>query len=362
MKKQDQPKKVERHPQGNTGKKTRISHTLLLRLSIATVLVNFVLLCIIGTTAKMMFRSSQEEYLLEINNNITTTIEQTMESFLSVTRVLAQNDNIITILEESDQRNPMHENPLADTVAKEMNKVAMLYPGDVVYTAILDIEQDGYLLSSGGYSDSSFSFQTRPYYAAVTTKAAYVTEPYLDTETGTLVVSVCYPVFSDNGTILGIVLLDLSTSFVSQLVLNSSFGDSGHSVILDNQNNIIASEETSAIGGSYTTLNISGSSLDSELSNPTGKLVEYDRNNVGEIGTTAHVGDYGWKILTGMNYREYDSNVTEILRLLLSTMVISAIVVVLMAFYNVKSSLKPLAEIKEAMHQLATGNTSYEFD
>ncbi len=347
------------HIQKKERRKT-ISQVMLFRLTIATVIVNFLLLCIIGTYTKNLFRNAKEEYLLEISANISSTINQTMEEYISVTRVLAQGETIGQVLAESTKANPMHQHSMSDIAVKEMGKVAALYSGDVVYIALLSVAQDGYLLSSGGYSDASFSFATRPYYQAVTTKSAYVTEPYLDVETGTLVVSVTYPVFADNGSVTGVILLDLSTSFVSQLVVDSHFGDSGHSAILDANNNIIACSDSSLVGQPYTQLGFTG--LDSHIATPSASLIKYTHEGTEEIGSVRTVGTYGWKVITGMDYREYDDNSINTLRMLLWNMIVSAIVVVVMALNTVRTSLKPLADIKKAMHELSMGNTHYELD
>ncbi len=343
-------------------KRKSLSGTMLFRLTVATVATNFLLLCIIGTYAKVKFREEKGIYLQEISSNISSTITYAMEEYVSISKVLAESQGIIQLMEESSKASPMHQNPEASGIVGELSRIAPQHSQEIVFLALLDVEQDGYLMHTGDYSDDSFSFATRPYFSAVTQRRTIITEPYVDVVLGAVVVTVCSPVYASQGEVVGAILLDISTDFISQLIQESSFGVTGDSIVLDAQSSIIAHEDGSHIGENISVMAYQGSEIEKELTQPSGNLTEFVHESQDMIATVGTVGDFGWKLITSMTYREFDQNSIDILRMLLAMMLLSAVVVLWLAYFTVKKALDPIGQLKSAMHQLAVGNTHYEFE
>lgn len=110
-----------------------------------------------------------QNYLIEICNNIASTIETRIEKYVSLSETIALNNEIIQLLEMSDKENPMQShdivnNYLTYSSAIERNESAILNIG------IVDIDQDAFIQHDGAMSGSSWSFPTRPFYTAVTSQ------------------------------------------------------------------------------------------------------------------------------------------------------------------------------------------------
>ncbi|MFI3249461.1 MAG: methyl-accepting chemotaxis protein [Eubacteriales bacterium] len=343
-------------------KRGSVSKKLIGRLVGVMMVINIFVLIVVGVFIDQVLVASETDYLDEIGSNISHSIAQTMEQFLTVTKVLAQSESVIKILEESDQYNEMVDNENAAVVVKEMEKIANEFPDEILFVGIFDLEQDGYLMHDGDYSDDSFSFAEWDYYAPINTKQAYVTDPYFDTEIDEMLMSVCYPVFSDQGEILGITLVDISAEFIAELIISSDFGKTGNSVVVDSNNSILGHDDPTKIGSDFSVLGISGTEISQEMSNPSGELAEFSLNGVNRIGTVAQVGEYGWTILTGLDRAEFKEK-SNLIRVVLACLLLaSTVVTVVIAAITVAVSLKPLEYVKEAMNQLKQGHIHYEFD
>lgn len=339
-----------------------VAKTMIQRLGLLTVVVNVFLLLVVGEMTKDALREKEGDYLKEIVENISGDLEHTLDEFVSVSMVLAQNDTLIELLEESTKSKPMHLNDKAQTIINGMNNVANQYLGDVMFIGVMSVAQDGYIANDGDYSDDSFSFAQWDYYTPVQTKQPYITTPYLDTEINDMVVSVCYPVFSSNGTVLGIVFVDLSIHFVAELMAAAHFGESGSSFVVGSNNQIIGHESTSYIAQDVSVLSLSGDDIAREISNPSETLIEFYMSDVARIGEVGKVGNYDWTIVTSINSSEFNFASNEIRVILLALLTGSVVATLVLAAVTVSVSLKPMHYIQSAMHALSNGDTHYQLD
>lgn len=344
------------------GKRTKISRGLIAKIAVVALILNVISLFVIGARISNVLYTLETNYLEEISLNIADNIEMTLAEFQAITQVLAKNDSIITLLEESTKSYPMHDNPLASVVVDQMAQVAGDFSNSIYYIGVFDVDQDGYLMHDWDYSDDSFSFKEWDYYEPVVTKAACITEPYLDTEINEMVLSVCYPVFSHNNEVLGIVLIDISISFIENLIVSSGFNETGSSFILSADKSVLAHSQTNYIGQSSSALNLVGQDLDLQINQPTGSLVEFTQSSTKKVGLVGDVGDNGWRIITSMDYSEFTTNENDILIILLCSLLATTVLTMVIVGLTVQSSLRPLEQINEAMGQLSLGNIHYVCD
>lgn len=306
-------------------KNTSVAQKVIIFMTLIMLTINSVTMVVIQNIMEESLIEIEHKYLSEIVKNISNTSELTVMQYVAVCDSLAQNSDFIQILLESDQYNPMQDNPLARTVANDMNDVMTSYGDKIMSMAIFDIEQDAYLLNTGVASGDDFSFKDRPYYAPVYTKKYVVTEPYLDILTNGLVVTIATPIFNEEE-VLGVVGLDLPIDFISTLVIDSSYGSTGRSLVLDETNKIIAYSDPSYINSNYSELNLVGEQLERELLSPTGKLVEYDMMGETRLGMVSRIDSLGWIVLTAMDYAEFDQISYIIVLLMVLSVMISVVI------------------------------------
>ncbi len=335
-------------------KKTTIVKKVVLRLLLTIFLVNLISIPFIVIYSAAQLNTANEKYMDEVVSNISSTIETTMHEYKIAAEIMAENRSIIALLEESNKSFPMAQNPNMSLLLEEMSAIYSDFEGAVDLIGLADVDQDAYITHQGQSSDTSLSISTRPYYSAITTKDTVVTEPYTHATTGNTVVSVAAPVFSSNGAVLGCVIINIPTSFISQLI--TTIGDSGGSWVMDSSTTVLAHTNSSFIGKTYSAVGITGDEFTSELSNPTGELISFQLNGVERKGSLGTIDSLGWILVAGIDKTEFEEEVADLAFVLLICQIINAAVFLVMSGVSVYIPLKPMGELNAAMLEMSKGN------
>lgn len=341
-------------------KKEKIASTMLKKLALVTILINTILLIVVGFVSRNYLTTKEENYLNEIVSNISNVIETTLGEYVSIADVIALNPDVVKLLEASSKDYPMNSHgDLTECTLSFMSAIKAKMPS-ILNIGICDIEQDAFLLQDGTASASSFSFASRPFYSAVTARQSTITDPYIDGVTNQLVITLSSPVFSENNTILGVVLIDLSLDFIVDLVGNSGFGETGKSLVADHNGNLIACMDYEFIGTSYSNLGVSGAALEREVANPTGSFIEIFTNGNYSIAQVKNIGNTDWVLVTSIETPEFYSDANQLLTLLFCLLLGSTIITLAIVAITIQKSIKPIEYIRNAMAQLSKGNTNIQ--
>ncbi len=287
-------------------KQINIAQKAIITIAFVMLIVNGVTMNIIKSVTERTMIATEEKYLNEIVKNISNTAEKTVMEYVTNCEILAKNLDVIALLHASDEENSMVDHPLKEPVVTEMENIITTFDERLMSMAIFDLEEDAYMLNTGVVSGEDFSFRERPYFEVMYTQEPMITAPYLDVLTNGLVVTIAVPVI-DQGVSLGVVGMDLPIDFMESMVEESSYGDSGRSLVLAEDNTILAYADSSYINFSYSALNLVGAELERELENPTGQLVQYEMNGDQRLGLVVTVDTLGWKVLTAMDYSDFDT-------------------------------------------------------
>lgn len=343
--------------------KSSISKKMIQRLTIVILIVNTTVLCVIGSNVRRTSSEQEAKYLTELVENISYHIYETMSGYKSMAELISFDPEIQTLMEESTSSSPMQNHSNSTGVLQELNAIYNHEDGILINVALIDLDQDGYLIHSGAYSESGgFDFASRPYYSAVTSRSTVMTSPYQDVSSGQIVVTVATPVFSVKNEVLGAIVLDIDVNFISDLMLESHFNKTGYSIVVDENNMVLGAETLSVIGSDLSTLQISGEDFENELLNPTYDKIQFQIAGVDRIGQVAKIGNTDWRLISSIDKVEYDETTNDMVFLLLFMQIISTIFILLVSSFTVKTSLKPLHYLRKAMEELSRGNTKYEFD
>lgn len=338
-------------------KKETIVGKVTKSLGLTMFAVNFVAVCIVVNLASAMMNSSEENLILEVVDNITSTVETTMTAYFNTAETLAANQSIKTLLEESSPSNPMSKNSNYQSVLSELQAIVSNHSGSILNITVLSVAEDTYFMNDGEVSTRS-TVTDRSYYEAVTQKRTIITDPYVQSQNNTLVVSTSAPVFSSNGTVLGCVVVNIPTSFVSNLI--SEFGNTGSTWVIDGNNSVVAHGTASYVGEDYSVVGVSGSQLTQELSSPTGKLIEYDRNGSSRTGSVGYISSLGWKMIAGIDTTEFSSNSNTLAAQLILILLVSIIVCLVVCFVKIFQLLRPINDINVAVEEMSKGNLHHE--
>lgn len=345
-----------------TSTKKSVLKRVQYRLGLVTIILNFLVLFVVGTYVKDMARDISGDYVGEIVSNISSTVEVTLAEYMMISEVLASNSYVSNLIEKSSKEEPMHSFEESSILAADMLALVHAHPDVILNIGIVSIAQDGYFLHTGTWSSDDFVFSTRPYYSCVTERKTVMTSPYQDVETGAMVLAAASPVFGSGGTVVGALVVDIGIDFVFDVVMDRQFDETGYSFVVDDNNSILACHDRSLVGQPFSALNVSGSDITGELANPTGALTEFTMGGVKMIGSVGSVIGGTWKMVTYQTEDEFTESSDWLLRVLVSMLMVNTVLTLLISAVTLRTSLKPIEYLKEAMSQLASGNTHYEFD
>lgn len=338
-------------------KRTTVMKKVVTRLALTMLMINVVVITYIVIFAGSKMAQSESKYLAEIVDNITSTVETTMNEYVMSSKIISNNQLIISLLEMTDASNPMASNTVTPSVLSELNKIILDFGGSVESISLVSVAQDSYLSHDGTVSNLA-TVKDRPYYEAITTKSTIITIPYLQADTGSMVISVASPVYSTSNEVTGCVVLNVTTDFVSHLI--SSFGETGGTWVIDSNHNVVAHTDNSYVGKSYSNVGISGSAFDQEVLNPTGERISYQLNGVDREGILEYIPSLGWTMVGGIDYDEFEQGAATVALVLLAVQVVSVTISLVVCGVTVFVCLKPLSGVNIAMKEMAKGNLNQE--
>ncbi len=338
-------------------KKKSVTREVLKKLAIYMLAINAVGIVFLSTFSEKKMEEAEERYLSEIVANISSSAEMRMGEFTTAAEIMACSTEVVRLLEESAAGIPMNRSPRFSDITQELSKVKQSFGGDALYVGVVSAAEGAFITDTGDSSTSADNVPSQPYYAAITSNSTLVTAPYFDTYSNMTLVSVAAPVRSTSGQVIGGVVIDLSVSFLADLI--ATFGDTGSTLILDASDNILAHPDPSVTGDSYTTLGVSGSEFTRELANPTGALITYDRNGDTRIGSVGSIAGLGWKLFAGIDESEFLADTYALVRAIVLIQVIIVAFALCVSASSIYNRLKPLQELNESMLKMSEGHLEF---
>ncbi|MBQ4851617.1 methyl-accepting chemotaxis protein [Pseudoalteromonas sp. MMG012] len=189
----------------------------------------------------------------------------------------------------------------------------------------------------------------RPWYTdAKSANELIVTAPYADSVSKEIVVSIGTPV-KKNGRFHGAIFFDVSLSKLGNMINSFNLFDAGFAFMVSKNGTIISHPDTKLNGEK-------ASSFLGNLPFDTTSTQSLDLNNKEHIIVFREVAGYDWlvgvalekeKVFSAIDKLTQDSTVFTVLFVIISIIVLSIVINIL---------LKPLADINEAMANIAQGN------
>lgn len=320
-------------------------------------ILNLVVITGIAIYISIELNKSDERYFKEVINNISSTIETKMMSYFRLAEVLASNHGVIELLEHSSKEAPMEFHDNIEHVLQELQDAIESYAGGVMNITILSVEEDNYIMSDGILSIRD-TVTDRLYYEAVTKQETIITQPYLQSQNSTKIVSTAAPVFTKEGEVLGCVVVNIPISFLSNLI--TFVGKTGSIWVMDGSHEILAHTDASYIGQDYSMVGIGGDIFEEEIRNPSGELFRYEKNRTSRIGAIGYIDLLEWTLAVGMDYSEFISNTIVVVIVLIVIQVCFLFLLLYICKKVVKDYLEPLKDENAAMVRMICGDLGHE--
>ena len=332
-------------------KKSKRLATTLVLFSIATLLIlNLVSAVCIGTLTSSGMNQKQDAFLQQTTLSGKRQVEQFIEQYIGITETLAQSTQLQHAVTGTAQDRPISGTPEFSEALVLLHRTMEEYP-DILGVGFGSLTED-YIYNQEG-TRLNVLLSERPYFQNAK-EGTYVTQPYIDSATDEMCVSVATPL-SDGTATAGLLILDLKLTQVSDFLKGMDFGESGRIVLLSENNTILGHENHDMIGKNFSELDIQGELLE-QLEEPTNEIVNYKLDGESCVGIVQELSGGGWKVLSSMSKAEYNAQTTKTTVSLVLLLLGSTAIVAILLWIIIVKRLRPISQLNDALREMSMGN------
>ncbi len=340
---------------GTKTSRKRIADEILKQIGKSVILVFLVVaavaICMVGWS---IITSKEEELTLE-SHAAANQLAGFLEQYTRGVENLSVNPEIIHVLAETKAGDDIREAEKMDTVMENLVKIASLDPSNIMAVWISDLDASVLTQSDGFTSGEGWDVTTREWYKCIEMKQTILTEPYVDSATGKMILSAVSPIYDETGAALGAVGMDISMDHMTDVMSSYKIGRGGYILLLSQSGTFLYHPQSDIIQKNITEINISQNVVDAVLSG-SNTFLRYSANGMPKYGSVEPAGETGYIIVSNLPVLEYYS---LLIGMVIALVIIFIIGIVLIAF-NIKRSAanltKPILELNKIAQQLADGD------
>ncbi|MFC2331299.1 MAG: methyl-accepting chemotaxis protein [Treponema sp.] len=222
------------------------------------------------------------------------------------------------------------------------------------------ITMDGTFYYAGG----SVTVQEREYFKQAITSKSYVSEPYTEKATGSLVTTLVVPIYGKDNKMTGLLSADLKGSFLSDCIKDIDVGQTGYCYIVGKTGTIIAHRDFSLVE------NLSNFQQDAEtnlklkpladfiniaISSEDSSIGYYTYDGVKNIASFSPMKSTNWTVVIKAPYDEFMRTVNALRATMIAIGVIILIIAVVIVYIVALMIIKPIMTTVSALRNIAQG-------
>lgn len=340
---------------GTKTSRKRIADEILKQIGKSVILVFLVVaavaICMVGWS---IITSKEEELTLE-SHAAANQLAGFLEQYTRGVENLSVNPEIIHVLAETKAGDDIRAAEKTDSVVDNLNGIAKLDPSNIMAVWIADSDASIFMQSDGSTSGEGWDITTREWYKCIEMKKTILTDPYIDSVTGKMVLSAVAPVYDESGAPLGAVGMDISMDHMTDVMSSYKIGRGGYILLLSQSGTFLYHPQNDIIQKNIADIDISKNVVDAVLSG-SNTFLRYTAGGVPKYGSVEPAGETGYIIVSNLPVLEYYS---LLIGMVIALVIIFIIGIVLIAF-NIKRSAanltKPILELNKIAQQLADGD------
>lgn len=282
-----------------------------------------------------------------------------IDKFETASSIIAKNPMLVKAVSKATKEQPISQNEDFPDLIQILKK--FIDENDEVLNIGIGVAQEDTLYSQEGKSlGSEYSLKGSEIYEAIEKNQLVVTEPYQDTITGELCVSIVEPIRSGD-TPVGLLFIDLNLDYFSELLDSLSVGETGNAALFSAEGMIIATANKSTLGQTVSEeLGFYGKDFYAELEKPSGRVIDFSYHDKKQKAAIIEVPESGWRFISGMSKTEYERETTFIVAFLFVSILLATILIAVLAVRYIKKKLSPIQQINSHILRLADGYIDFD--
>lgn len=346
----------------NSGDTKKVKFGILEKLLIGIILPMVLILTLVG------FRLNYEvdEIVMELNDEYLTSetdsaaqqMNAHFQRYMGIAKSMSETKELARILSEwhAGFDGTRQHNDLLTFLRDIQGSDSMIAS---VWVYNMNVKE--LLQSDETYADSkTFDATSRKWYAPVVNgQKIAATGAYEDVSTGKLIMTFAAPVMTD-GTLTGILGVDVSLDTVIQETSRIKIGDTGYLTVFDADNNIIYHPDQGLLLKNVSDIEYSDNVKQAVIGNQTVEAMEYTRSGETYHCSTVHLQDSKYMIMGLMPDAEYNkfvsSTTNTILFWFVTAIAVIAVIVTVISLVIVRT----IKNLDVVVHRIADGELDVE--
>lgn len=345
-----------KHQKEKKSSKKKIADEILQQIGGSVIfvllLIAVVAICMVG----WLIITSKEKELTQESNAAANQLTGFLEQYTKSTEQLSVNPEIKSVMQEITAGDDILQAQNMDTVMDNLIKIANTDKENVMAVWISDLDASALAQSDGFISEEGWDITGRGWYGCITGKKTVLTEPYVDSSTGKLILSAASPVYDDaTGEVLGAVGMDIALDHMTEIMSEYKIGRKGYMLLLSESGTFLYHPQTDIIQKNINDVNVS-ENVRNAIASKTNVFLKYKVDGLTKYGSLQYAGDTGYVVLSNMPMSEYYS---VLVAMIFALIIIFAAGIVMIALSIKKSAdklTKPILELNHTAQQLAAGN------
>ncbi len=336
--------------------KKRIADEIMSQIGKSVIFVFLIVAIVAIIMVGWLIMTSKETELTLESSAAANQLTGFLEQYIRGVEQLSVNPEIKDVMLQTGAGDDILQADNMDTVRANLLNIADTDQENTLSVWIADIDASVLTQSDGFTSGEGWDVTTREWYKCIGLGKTILTEPYIDSSTGKMILSAVSPVYDDaTGTAIGAVGIDLSLEHMTDVMSEYTFGHDGYILLLSGSGTFLYHPQNDIIQKNITDVKISQNVVDAVLSG-SDVFLRYTVDGVTKYGSVSPVGETGYIVLSNMPLTEYYS---MLIIMVIALVVVFAIGIALIALSIRKSAAnltKPILELNHTAQQLADGN------
>lgn len=338
-----------------------ITRKLLVLILVPSVLMFGILSFLVLSNVENSINTKTDEIIKKSSIGASWEINQFFTKYINIVETSSVNNTFSNYLKSIKSGTKFNNTKEYTTIKKQLCDILAIDKDNMVATWIVDTDSNQLMNSNGFVSGKDWNIAKRPWYIpAIKSGKAYLAEPYVDSDTNEVVISIVAPIY-DKQTVLGIFGIDITLKHLNEIMQNFKLGDTGYYIFITKENTVIYHENDD-----YILKNISDLQLDLNLkqmiTNEQEGTISYYSNGDLIHGYTANIGDLSWKAISALSNKEFNQDFIHLRNLLASIIIAIMILICIVVYLSSKSIVKPLKKLAIASDKIAEGNLDVNLD
>lgn len=283
------------------------------------------------------------------------------EQYEKEVETLAVNPQIRAVLSETKAGDDILKAKDMGDVENYLVNTAAADEENLMAAWIADLDASVITQSDGFTSEDGWDITGRAWYSCIESGQTVLTEPYIDSSTGGLILSAAAPVYDENGNVLGAAGLDISLDHVNEVMSGYKIGSNGYVLLLSTDGTIIYHPQSDWIQQNIADVDVSSNVVNAVVNGQT-QFLKYKANGTTKYGNVTEVGSTGYVVISNMPSSEYFQRVYITLGVLALVFAVGIIIVMEKIRRTSAALSKPIAELNETAQKLAQGDLDVTID